>query len=854
LSTDSIDSKPYRAIGLCVGLLACAPLALGAEAQPAPAGATGVAAVTEESPRLGIFVLQPSAELNLLYDSNIYSERSDPTDDTILMLAPRVTAATDWERHRLGWSAGALVGRYASEEDEDYADWWLDAEGRYDLDDATHLFGGLGYAFAHEDRGSPSELVAGDEPTTFGTLEAHAGVGHDFGPAALRLGGTFEKLDFDDAGNLDNDIRDREQTGLGGRVTWPLNETLDAYAQVIYDHRSYDEAASSGRDSSGYQAGGGLVAKLTNRLHAELYVGQIDQDYDDPVYDTVRTLDYGGELSWLPGRTTRVELSLDRTLEETTLAGSSSYLYTAFDASVLHRLVPGVTVHGGLGVARAAYQDVDRDDDYYTAEAGLRYALSRQWYLGASYRISQRDSSERVVVLNSADLRKTEDFDRELVWFTLGADFGGDDAGWPAETSGPPLLGLGSARGWGGPYAGLALTHDLLGFETTGTRSGGIDTGPYAGADAGVGAFLGYGFASERWYLGIEAEAMDSDADFAHYKDKLSSRRYAGSAAESYAFSLRPGFVAGDGSLIYLRLGYIDSNFDLAAGRNDEPFNAFDDEVDADGWRYGYGVDIPASERLFVRLDFSHSDYDDFDVDLVSESENWEPRRDLFQVGLGWRFGGGGREPDAPFPVPPSGPYGGALLVRSDILSEADGVHNEANPPPGGSFDYYGEFGRGEFSGGGAFVGYRWSLGRWLLALEGELDAGDAGWRHVRTVGGRNFSVKREGSRELALRGGYRLDNGTELYLRAGRVWTRFGTTWTKGDTRSNDVARDDDVRGTRLGLGADVSLSPRVYARFEYAYTEYDSYDFSTVHGQSDEMDFDNSEGVFRVGLGVRM
>lgn len=835
-----------------------APTAAQEVPSGAPAGAGETTATSDPGPRLGPFRLQSQIELSALYDSNIFSLRRDPVDDTLLVLAPSVAAATDWERHRLGWSAGALLGRYNENPAEDYDDYWVRGDGRYDLSAQANLFAGLGYAFQHEDRGSPSELVAGDQPTTYTSLTAHAGVSHDLGPARLRVGGTFEQLDFDDnglrVGDISfNDLRDREQTGLGVRVTWPLNDRVDAYGQAIHDRRSYDLAASSGRDSSGYQAGGGLLARLSNRLQVEFYLGLIDQEYDDPLFDRVNTIDFGGELNWLPSRATRVKLTLDRTLEESTLAGSSSYLYSSFGANVSHRLQPGVTVHGELGLARAAYQDVDRDDDYYTAEAGLRYDLSRRWYLAASYRISLRDSSERSEVDNSANLQKLEDFDRELVWLTLGAHLGAGEA-WAQDDRLGSLFIRAASNPWAGPYAGLTLGHDLLGYQTVGQRSGGTDTGPYADAGLGLGGFAGYGFTAGRWFLGLEAEVTESNASFAHAKDKANSRSYRGEGERSYALSLRPGLVTYGGNLLYVRFGYVESEFDLSAARNDEPANAFRGQVESDGWRYGLGADVPVDERLYLRLDFSHSDYEAFDLDLVSESENWEPRRDLFQLGLGWRFGGAEPPPAAALPPPESGPYVGAVLVHSTLLTAAEGVHADSNPPPGGSFDFSGDFGRSEFSGGGAFLGYGWTHGRWGLALEGEIDAGEASWHHVRTEGGRNFSVTREGSRELALRLGYHLPGGAQIYLRAGRVWTRFNTTWTKGNNRANDVARDDDVTGVRFGVGAEIGLSERLFTRLEYGYTQYESYGFTTEHGQPDEMDFDNSEGVFRIGFGVRM
>ena len=108
-------------------------------------------------------------------------------------------------------------------------------------------------------------------------------------------------------------------------------------------------------------------------------------------------------------------------------------------------------------------------------------------------------------------------------------------------------------------------------------------------------------------------------------------------------------------------------------------------------------------------------------------------------------------------------------------------------------------------------------------------------------------------TRGIALRGGYVLDSGSMLYARLGRARTRFNTTWVKGENRLNDVDRDDTVSGTRLGVGAELPISQSVFARLDYSYTDYDSYDFTTSHGSADSMKFDNRETLFRLGLGVR-
>ena len=61
-------------------------------------------------------------------------------------------------------------------------------------------------------------------------------------------------------------------------------------------------------------------ADLTGSLPAELALVGVQPELLD---------DYGGSLSWRPSPRTIVAAELERSLEETTLAGSSGYLYTA---------------------------------------------------------------------------------------------------------------------------------------------------------------------------------------------------------------------------------------------------------------------------------------------------------------------------------------------------------------------------------------------------------------------------------------------------------------------------------------------------------------------------------------------
>ncbi|MBT8125724.1 MAG: outer membrane beta-barrel protein, partial [Gammaproteobacteria bacterium] len=177
----------------------------------------------EEGYRVSDFLIRPEASLSAVYDSNIFATRNKEVEDFLLVFTPSLSGISDWKQHELRFDLGGSFGQYEDESNENYDDYWTNLQGRYDISVNTNLFGGLGYSFEHEDRGSPEDTLVGDEPTTFSSANAHAGIAHNWKKFSLRLGGTFERLNFDDESPVNNDDRDRELSGLGLRFAYRIH-------------------------------------------------------------------------------------------------------------------------------------------------------------------------------------------------------------------------------------------------------------------------------------------------------------------------------------------------------------------------------------------------------------------------------------------------------------------------------------------------------------------------------------------------------------------------------------------------------------------------------------------------------
>jgi hypothetical protein len=390
------------------------------DAQAALEDAWALVQEASEGYRAGSFLWQPELAVSGVYDSNIFATRTDEVDDSILVFSPDLNVKSEWDRHKLDLDLGGAFGRYLSNHDEDYDDYWANLDGRYDFTDSSNIFGGLGYSHDHEDRGSPEDSQSGNEPTTFDSSRVHAGVSHGWGKATLRMGGTYEQLDFADAGLLTNKDRNRDLTGVGARLSYQLHPQYSPYGQGIWDRREYDQFADDNgfqRDSDGYRADVGVLATISNRLKGEAYLGYLRQDYDDPRFSSVSAVDFGGSLNWRTTPRTTLSVELDRSLEETTLvdqttlAGSSGYLYSSLSGTVRHKLTPRMNINAGVSVAEADYQELDRKDEYYTAQLGMRYYIAPGYYLGAEYQALMRDSNT---------LSELNDYTRNQFFLTLG--------------------------------------------------------------------------------------------------------------------------------------------------------------------------------------------------------------------------------------------------------------------------------------------------------------------------------------------------------------------------------------------------------------------------------------------------
>lgn len=183
-----------------------------------------------------------------------------------------------------------------------------------------------------------------------------------------------------------------------------------------------------------------------------------------------------------------------------------------------------------------------------------------------------------------------------------------------------------------GFYAGVQGGYEMFkstdNFTGTGALAGDTESSS-AGFDGGnLGLFAGYGQRINRdFYLGAEIEGDLASAE-------VTSRVTIGATTASatvkhendYGASIRAGFFPTTNTLLYGRLGAVESNF------NDG------NSISLTGIRAGIGTETAISSNMTLRADWVYTGYESYTFMTSAGNFSYTPDSSTFRVGLAYSF------------------------------------------------------------------------------------------------------------------------------------------------------------------------------------------------------------------------
>lgn len=360
--------------------------------------------------RAGSFFIFPSISLSGAYDSNAFATNDDEDSDVGGILAPRIDVNSDWSRHALNFSAGAVGAAWAEYSENNYLDAYAATTGRLDVTRADIATGTLRVDRLHEDRDDPDESGT----TTIGTSDrgnlnryyrglADVQYRHNFARFFTLVGGGVQRLLYDDIGDREVSRRDRWEYGGRARVGYQLSPRIGTFIQGNYSWREYDEAQAvdggfEKRDNQGWRASIGSDIDITNILFGELSFGYSERNYDSDAYKDTSGFGGNGSLTWNVTPLTSVIATASSEILETTVTFDGDVadgnLQNAVGLEVQHELLRNLLLNGTLDYTRDDFQGTGRTDNVYGAGAGVSYLVNRNLTLDATYRFTKRDSDD----------------------------------------------------------------------------------------------------------------------------------------------------------------------------------------------------------------------------------------------------------------------------------------------------------------------------------------------------------------------------------------------------------------------------------------------------------------------------
>ena len=342
----------------------------------------------------------PNLKLGYYTDSNIYSEEKVPTSDSVTQIEPSLLIQTNWSRHRFYIQGGGELYSYQDHSNENHTDIKMMAGGKLDITKKTSLQINRGMNVLFEDRGSPDD-AKGISPTRYNLNTVNLLLDRKGGVLFIVIDGGIKTFLYDDTttstGVINNDDRDRTENNVSLKLGFQFHPGFQLVVKGGFNQRLYATLVDDNgfnRHSTGNDISTGLKFDFGGPLVAELLLGQWSQIYDDVKFGQTNGFSYSGVLSWSPTRLTSINSILKRTVEETTLNGSSGVFSSNFNFEIQHALLRSVVINLGFAGGVMEFQKTGRVDNITSPEIGIRYLANRYLHIKLGYSQKKKVSTD----------------------------------------------------------------------------------------------------------------------------------------------------------------------------------------------------------------------------------------------------------------------------------------------------------------------------------------------------------------------------------------------------------------------------------------------------------------------------
>ncbi len=370
-----------RAFALAI-LMAGAPIAATAQDRvPAATGSSQSQAFQPQGLPAGGFRLYPELRLSTGYDDNIVQSDERRRGDGSFVVAPTVTAKSQWSIHKLDAEAFYRDTRYFKRSEQNHDEYGASFDGRLDVLRTTNVTTSADYGRLAEQRGTPGDLFLSNQLVRYNRFLTQTQVYHQINRIGLGLGVSASSFRYDNVaatgGMIAQNFRDRSISGANARVEYQYSAVTGLFVTGAYNAIDYQRRTLIDRSSTGFNMLGGVRFQVSPFLRGTVGLGYIRQKFANAVFADFSGLNYNASLNYEPTTLTSLSLTAGRRLTDSAIFSVAGVLTQDVRLNVDHELLRNLNLQGHFTYSNFEYRGIDRSDNRFEFGAGARYKMNR---------------------------------------------------------------------------------------------------------------------------------------------------------------------------------------------------------------------------------------------------------------------------------------------------------------------------------------------------------------------------------------------------------------------------------------------------------------------------------------------
>jgi hypothetical protein len=347
--------------------------------------------------RDGSWMFLPSFLVGGFYDSNVFSSNFMKRSDIAATVEPTLRAYTLWERHGIDLTLDAQEIAYNGNPGLNQTNASLKGNAWYDISHDLTLLTNFQIAHLNVAVGSLSSPNGAVQPTPYDLFSGDVSIRKEFDRLVTSVGFRTDSYNYGstraaDGTVIPQDSLDGQIYSLHGRADYAVSPVFGLFTAAEGNERNVKGLPGQPLDSQGYRALSGVTFGMTNLITGEIGAGYVQQQFVDPTIGTISGPSYRAMLTWRPTRLIDFNFKAEQLVTETSQTSSTGVLGNALQLGADYEFRRNVVFSMTGAYEVDHFFGMVRKDDVVTADARVKYLLSRYGSVATYYTYTNRNS------------------------------------------------------------------------------------------------------------------------------------------------------------------------------------------------------------------------------------------------------------------------------------------------------------------------------------------------------------------------------------------------------------------------------------------------------------------------------